>query len=104
MYYGLKKSLHAWFSKFIALIHKQGFSACKVNPTIFQTSICADDMMIIGRDLSKINGVKPFLHQHLTIQDLGCPNYFLRIEFAYWIGQLVLRGNVPLVSSKRPTF
>ena len=36
--YGLKQSLQAWFTKFSELIRCQGFSACEVEPTVFQRS------------------------------------------------------------------
>ena len=81
-----------WFTNFIELILKERFSACEADPTVFWgitfvgyviLAVYVDDMSITGNDLSRINHVKAFLHQHLTIRDLGHLKYFLGTEFAY---------------------
>ena len=100
--YGLKQSPRAWFTKFSELIRCQGFSACKVEPTVFRrstTSRCVmlavyvDDMLITGNDLAGIESTKKFLHAHLDIRDLGTPKYFLGIKFA-------IRGSMSLTFCK----
>ena len=47
-------------------------------------------ILITGSDIADITQVKDYLHQYLTIQDIGTPNYFLGIKFAYQLGKLVL--------------
>ena len=69
--YGLKQSLWIWFTTFTKLIHKQGFFACEVEPTILEktnsarciiVSIYDNDILVVGNDLYGINQVKEFLH------------------------------------------
>ena len=82
--YGLKQSPRAWFEKFSQLILSRGLTPCEVNPTIFRTStstgciiltIYADDILATRSDIIGIAQIKAYLHRHLTIQDLGTPNY-----------------------------
>ena len=70
-----------------------------MDPNVFRTStfdeciilaIYVDDIFLIGNDILCITRVKVYLHQHLTIRDLGTPKYYLGIEFAYRPRKLVL--------------
>ena len=70
-----------------------------MDPIIFQTSafsgciilaIYVDDILVTRREIVGITRVKGYLHQYLTIRDLGTPKYFLGIKVAYRLGKLVL--------------
>ena len=85
--------------KFSQLSLSQRLTPSEVNPNIFRTStsdeciilaIYVEDIFVIGSDIFSITRFKVYLHQHLTIRDLGTPKYFLGIEFAYQPRKLVL--------------
>ena len=68
-------------------------------PYCFQTSnfsgwiilaVYVDDVLVIGSDITNITRVKDYLHQYLTIWDLGTLKYFLGIKFAYRPRKLIL--------------
>ena len=104
--YGLKQSSRACFTKFSQLVFSQGLTPCEVDPIVFQTStsvgciiltVYVDDILIIGSDIVGFTRVKDYLHQYLTIQDLGTLIYFLGIEFDYRQGKLSVlnQGKLP---------
>ena len=85
--------------KFSQLILSRGLTPCEVDPTVFSTStfsgciilvVYVDDIHVIGNDNVGITRVKAYLHQHLTIRDIGTLKYFLGIEFTYRLRNLVL--------------
>jgi len=41
-----------------------------------------DDIMLVGNNLQKIQGVKTHLHDSFSIKDLGTLRYFLRFEIS----------------------
>ena len=53
-------------------------------------AVYVDDILLTGSDSARLSRIKAYLHQHLTIRDLGTPKYFLGIEFAHKPGKLVL--------------
>ncbi|XP_078447656.1 uncharacterized protein LOC144716399 [Wolffia australiana] len=97
--YGLKQSPRAWFAKFSKLVLALGLTPCTVDPKVFRRhgptgtvilAVYVDDILLTGSDHAGIAQVKAYLHQHLTIRDLGTPKYFLGIEFAHQSGKLIL--------------
>ena len=68
------------------------YSICKVDPTVFCShssagtvilAVNVDDILLTGSYSAGLSRIKAYLHQHLTIRDLGTPKYFLGIEFAH---------------------
>ncbi|XP_078445042.1 uncharacterized protein LOC144714219 [Wolffia australiana] len=97
--YSLKQSPHAWFAKFSKLVLALGLTQCTVDPTVFRRhgskgtvilAVYVDDILLTGSDHAGLAQEKHYLHQHLTIRDLGTPKYFLSIEFAHQLGKLIL--------------
>ena len=80
--YGLKQSPHTWFEKLSGLLSTFGFILCAANPIVLIKKthgglvILADfvnDILFIGSDDTRIHATKTYLHQHLSIRDLGSP-------------------------------
>ena len=76
-----------------------GFARCAVNHSVFigrKTNGCVllavyvDDIIITGSDVEGINETKQYLQRHFTTKDMGRPEYFLGIKFAYAKGKMVL--------------
>ena len=97
--YGLKQSPRAWFAKFNGLLSAFGFTSCAADPTMLTKKtkgglvilvVYVDDIILTGSDNTSILATKTYLHQHLSIHDLGSPRYFLGIEFAHQDGKLTL--------------
>ena len=53
-------------------------------------AIYVDDILFIGKDITRIVQIKPYQLKHLTIQDLHTPKYFLGIKFPNQSGKLVI--------------
>ena len=52
--------------------------------------VYVDDIILTGSDDTCILAMKTYLHQHLSIRNLGNLRYYLGIEFAHQDGKLAL--------------
>ena len=96
--YGLKQSPRIWFTKLSGLLSTFGFTSYDADPTVLIKSqgdlvilaVYVNDILLTSCDDTRIHATKTYLHQHLSIRDLGTPRYFLGIEFAHQDGKLAL--------------
>ncbi|CAL2259385.1 unnamed protein product [Prunus armeniaca] len=87
--YGLKQSPRAWFSRFSEFLIHSGFTASKVDPSLFIFHkddnflfllIYVDDIIVTGNALSQVNALLQSLNRQFAMKDLGDLHYFLGIE------------------------
>ena len=87
--YGLKKSPHAWFGKFIQAVEKFGLQKSKSNHSVFYQNssssiillvVYVNDIVITGNDSTGISSLKSFLHGQFHTKDLEMLKYFLGVE------------------------
>ena len=87
--YGLKQSLHSWFSKFSQAIETFGMQKSKSDQSVFYKNSSSsiillveyvDDIVITKSDSKGILSLKSFLHSQFHTKDLGMLKYFLGVE------------------------
>ena len=79
--YGLKQAPRQWYKKFDSFMENHGFSRTTSDHCVFMKRFAdndfiilllyVDDMLIIGHDGSKIEGLKRELSKSFAIKDLG---------------------------------
>ena len=101
--YGLKQSSRCWNTALDSHLKKMGFSQSKSDPCIyisgggkdtFYIGVYVDDMILAGKDESKMENVKKELSSKFDIKDLGRLSYFLGMSIVQeqegmvtWMGQ-----------------
>ena len=101
--YGLKQSSRCWNTALDSHLKKMGFSQSKSDPCIyvsgggkdtFYIGVYVDDMILAGKDETKMENVKKELSSKFEIKDLGELSYFLGMsivqkqeEKVTWMGQ-----------------
>ena len=101
--YGLKQSSRCWNTALDSHLKKMGFSQSKSDPCIyvsgggkdtFYIGVYVDDMILAGKDETKMEKVKKELSSKFDIKDLGELSYFLGMsivqkqeEKVTWMGQ-----------------
>lgn len=100
--YGLKQSSRCWNTALDSHLREMGFTQSKSDPCIYMSGgedafyigVYVDDMILAGRDKTRIKGVKRDLSSKFDIKDLGKLSYFLGIsiiqnqeERKTWMGQ-----------------
>lgn len=89
--YGLKQALHAWYKPLSSFLLGIGFIRSRSDPSLFIYNsdgnyiyflVYADDLLIIGSNMSLIFDMVRALVEQFSIEDLGSLHYFLGIEVA----------------------
>lgn len=88
--YRLKQSPRQWYKRFNAFMIEHDFLRSQYDSCVYfkQLSdgsfvyllIYIDDMLIVGRDMSKINKIKAQLSGEFEMKDLGAANKILGME------------------------
>ncbi|GAA0159061.1 transmembrane signal receptor [Lithospermum erythrorhizon] len=88
--YGLKQAPRQWYIKFESFMEANGFKKTLVDHCVFTKDstndntiillLYADDMLIIGKDQSKIASLKKELNKAFEMKDLGAANHILGVE------------------------
>ena len=98
--YGLKQSPRAWFGRFSFALIEFGMTRCETDHFVFSlhstSGLCiylvvyVDDIVITGDDSDVILKLKSHLHSHFQTKDLGPLRYFLGIEVAQSLSDIVI--------------
>jgi hypothetical protein len=85
--YGLKQAPRAWYQKLDATLEKHGFKACMSDAGIYVSEpsgeapmylvLFVDDMLMICKDIKRINAFKEAIKGEFAIHDLGEVKDFL---------------------------
>ena len=88
--YSLKQALRQWYKKFESFMCEQGYKKTTYDHCVFIKSffdddfiillLYVDDMLIVGKDVSKINRLKKQLGESFAMKDLGVGKQILRIR------------------------
>jgi len=87
--YGLKQAPRAWFHRLSEALLERGFVGSKVDSSLFllHTSsvhifflVYVDDIIVIGNNISAINGLISSLQAEFKLKDLGSLSYFLGVH------------------------
>lgn len=88
--YGLKQAPRVWHQRLSEELGNSGFDACKSDPALFINRsdvdspiymlVYVDDLLIMGKNASKIDNVKSSLKETFSIHDLGEVRNFLGSE------------------------
>ncbi|XP_019054011.1 PREDICTED: uncharacterized protein LOC109114964 [Nelumbo nucifera] len=87
--YGLKQAPHAWYSKLSSFLLDYGFTANKVDSSLFilrsdthclYILVYVDDIILTGSTHSAITDLISAMESHFAVKDLGSLSFFLGIE------------------------
>lgn len=88
--YGLKQAPRQWHLELCKVFEVMGFTPCHGDPGLFKrdsdgsspifVEVYVDDMLIGGKDLSKVEETKNLLKERFNIHDLGPVKYFLGLH------------------------
>lgn len=88
--YGLKQAPRQWYKKFESLMNKQGYNKTSSDHCVFVKRFASDDfiilllyvddMLIVGKDVSKIDRLKGQLSSSFAMKDLGPAKQILGIS------------------------
>ena len=100
--YGLKQAPRCWNTALDSQLRKMGFIQSMSDPCLYTTSegelfiiaVYVDDIILAGKEASKMNEVKQALSTKFEIKDMGELHYFLGVSVhrnldnhSMWIGQ-----------------
>ena len=100
--YGLKQAPRCWNTALDSQLKKMGFIQSMSDPCLYTTSegelfiiaVYVDDIILAGKEASKMNEVKQALSTKFEIKDMGELHYFLGVSVhrnreknSVWIGQ-----------------
>ena len=79
--YGLKQALRQWYKKFESVMGKQGYKKTTSDHYVFVQNFSdddfvillfyVDDLLIVGRNVSRIDKLKKQLRKSFSMKDLG---------------------------------
>lgn len=77
----MKQAPHQWYQKFNLVMIEHGYKMTKVDHCVFFRNFCevdfiilllyVDDMLIVGKDISRIKELKNTLSESFAMKDLG---------------------------------
>jgi histone deacetylase 1/2 len=98
--YGLKQAPRAWYTRLSDFLISIGFTASKVDTSLFILSIDADifyllvyvdDILLMGSNSTMLHRLIQLLSSEFKLRDLGVVHYFLGIEVQPIVMGLMLR-------------
>ena len=98
--YGLKQAPRAWYTRLSDFLISIGFTASKVDTSLFILSIGADifyllvyvdDILLTGSNSAMLHRLIQLLSSEFKLRDLGVVHYFLGIEVQSTAMGLLLR-------------
>ena len=88
--YGLKQSGRLWYEKLKEKIEVLGFKICTLENCLFYheefdiiIAIYVDDIILVGKDLTKIDHIKNKLSKTFSMKDMGQAKFILGIQIKY---------------------
>lgn len=93
--YGLNQTSRQWYAKLSFALHIRGYSHSphdhclflkKIDKSLINVAIYADDVLVTGNDNDEIAKLKTFLHDRFQIKDLGLLDFFLGLSSLKLIG------------------
>lgn len=88
--YGLKQAPRQWYKKFESVMEKHGYSKTTSDHCVFFQKfsdsdfiillLYVDDMLIVGRNISRIDGLKKQLNKFFAMKDLGPVKHILGMQ------------------------
>ena len=90
--YGLKQAPRQWYKKFESVMGEQGYKKTTSDHCVFVKMfgdddfiillLYVDDMLIVGRNVSRINNLKKELNKFFAMKDLGPAKQILGLKIA----------------------
>ncbi|CAN1245512.1 Retrovirus-related Pol polyprotein from transposon TNT 1-94 [Linum grandiflorum] len=90
--YGLKQAPRQWYKKFESVMGEQGYNKTTSDHCVFVKKfeeddfiillLYVDDMLIVGRNISRINNLKKELSKSFAMKDLGPASQILGMKIA----------------------
>ena len=90
--YGLKQAPRQWYKKFESVMGEQGYKKTTSDHCVFMKMfgdddfiillLYVDDMLIVGRNVSRINNLKKELSKSFAMKDLGPAKQILGLKIA----------------------
>lgn len=87
--YGLRQAPRAWYAKLDATLIKMGFEGSTSDPAVYKRNsehstlivgVYVDDLVIIGSQVSVIQGFKVEMQKEFKMSDLGLLSFYLGIQ------------------------